>query len=372
MFFLEKGEVEVSGKDGLVYHKLQRGQYFGESALIPAHDLSTATAVTFCDVFELSREDFQDICVRAIPQLLEQSLTASIQSSLCQTMVIHNNISQNLKERPKCCTFLHGNIIIPSHQHLKEGVPTKSEYSRPAYMYGPDSGFRAFWDIVLVFVITFNLWKIPFSIAFPEYHLSSAFNYFPDVILFLDMYLNYQSFAFYDESELTFDRLKVKSHYMSSRFKFDTLATLPYEWLCTLILQSSEHASIMTLLRVPRMLWVIRLPKALNTIFCYLEDKDVNISSLKLIEFLSGVMMIAHFAAVGFIVTATMHSDTKFKCDTTGVESVGCKWKGTWIERQISDNKLPADGGNSLQQYLRAFNWSLPTLVVGKVMIPNS
>ena len=40
------------------------------------------------------------------------------------------------------------------------------------------------------------------------------------------------------------------------------------------------------------------------------------------------------------------------------------KWKGTWIHRQMKNMKLPRSGGTSLQRYLRAINWALPTLVV--------
>jgi len=89
------------------------------------------------------------------------------------------------------------------------------------------------------------------------------------------------------------------------------------------------------------------------------------LAGLRLVEFLSGVILIAHWAACGFFLIARLKSRQN---DCLGVVErdalAKCLWKGTWINKQIYDGKLPNDGGVTWQHYIRSFNWALPTLVV--------
>ena len=371
MYFMEKGEAAVIGKDGLVHCILRRGHYFGERALLSANFSSTVKALTYCDVFELSREDFQQICDTNLPLQSHESLNAAIQNLLQETRIMNTNIMRNFKHRPKCCTRVSRDFFPLLSNQMGS---TSTSNIAPRTLYSPDSTFRAIWSIVVVLAIIFNLWMVPYRIAFPtsgNIQASRWFDWVPDILLVLDMYLNSFRFAFYQDGGLIFDSKEVQSHYLSSRFKLDLISILPYELIYVLASHQNVKMSTLALLKIPRMFWVVRLPKNLNNVFRHLEDRDVNLSSLKLVEFLSGVIMIAHLASCGFIIVARSKSD-RVVCDMPRMGFAGCEWKGTWIERQIQNIKLPNDGGNSLQQYLRALNWALPTLVVGTSYITFS
>ncbi len=364
MFFLEKGKAAVIGKDGLVHCVLRRGQYFGEGALLSAKISSTVRALTYCDVFELSREDFQEICDSNLPHESQATLNTAMCRSLKQKGIMNTNIMRNFRDRPKCCTRVSRDFYPLTSSNQVEST----EDSKVAFgaLCSPDSTFRAFWSIVIVLAIAFNLWMIPFRIAFPSGHMKSVwYDWVPDIFLVLDMYLSCYIYAFYEDGAgLIFDSSRVKENYFRSRFKHDVISTLPYELIYALASNREANMTIVALLKIARIGWIVRLPKNLNNIFRYLEDRDFHLSSLKLVEFLSGVILIAHVACCGFIIIAKSNSNNT-DCDVLNLAFEGCKWKDTWIERQIQSIKLPSDGGDPLQQYLRSLNWAIPTLVVG-------
>jgi len=371
IYFMEKGEAAVVGKDGSVHCILQRGGYFGEGALLSARlSSSSVKALTYCDVFELSRDDFQEIVDVAIAPALQRSLHADIKDSLRRNDDINRNIMKNFKERPKCATRVSREFLPTESIGMQR---RQASGSKKPTLYSPDSVQCTVWNVIVVLAIVYNLWMVPFRLAFSLSRLVPWIDWSLDCILGLDMFFSYCKFAYQQDGELIFDLPHVKSHYVKTRVKLDILSTLPLDLVYVLAAYSNPSTSIISLLRIPRLIWVIRVPKFLDEIFRFLEDTDTSLAPLKLVEFLSGVILIAHWAGCGFYALARMNSGTT-GCDSSilqndvvvswATELAECKWEHTWISRQIKNFKLPMDGGNSWQQYLRALNWALPTLVV--------
>eukprot|EP00762_Andalucia_godoyi_P006368 ANDGO_05937.mRNA.1 Cyclic nucleotide-gated cation channel subunit A len=63
MFFISRGEVEVVSEDGaVVYARLKEGSFFGEIALVTSGKRTASVrAATYCDLFVLMKEDFDEV-----------------------------------------------------------------------------------------------------------------------------------------------------------------------------------------------------------------------------------------------------------------------------------------------------------------------
>jgi len=370
MYIMEKGEAAVVTKDGFVHCVLQQSSYFGEGSLLSARkSSSTVKALTFCDVFELNCDDFKDIVAATMSSKFSADLNNNINSSLKKSQQMNGNIMENFRHRPKCKGRVSREFWTVDSD-ISSRISGRNNSKRSL---NPDNVFCFLWNVLLLAVIMYNLWMVPFLLSFDSSsHGLQCINWSFDCVLAIDMYLSCCIFGFHREGELVLDRAQMKARYFASRLKIDALSIIPLDLVYTLVLPGNERTIEAALCRLPKMLWIRRLPSVLNTIFRYLEDTDTNLAPLKLVEFLSGVVLIAHWAGCGFYATARVASDLqncKFEVANRdvipwSVELAKCSWKNTWIERQIENIKLPIDGGEILQRYLRAINWALPTLVV--------
>jgi hypothetical protein len=364
MYFMEKGEAAVVAEDGFIHCILRQSNYFGEGSLLSARASSTTVkALTFCDVFELNRDDFQDMVTATLSSMSKTDLNGDINASLKKSQHINGNIMQNFRDRPKCKSRVCRDFL---------SVDSKSESRGTSKGTTNPSDFSCFlWNIIVLTAILYNLWMVPFQISFDtSSHILRYVNWSLDCVFALDMYLSCFVIGFRREGELILDPVQMKARYKRERLRQDILSTIPYDLVYVLILQSGGAVEV-AMCRLPKMLWITRLPSILNEIFRFLEDTDTNLAPLKLIEFLSGVVLIAHWAGCGFYAVARLSSESQ-NCDDAPnkdvlfwpVELAQCRWKDTWIERQIENIKLSDNGGDTMQRYLRAVNWALPTLVV--------
>ena len=373
MYFIEKGEVAIIAENGMAFCVLENGDYFGESSLISAAVLtSSAKALTYCDVFVLQKEDFQGVMEEFVSFDRQKEITESMMATMKKKMQLNNNITRNLTQHPKSGTLVS---MIDTTQ-MRKGEDGRIKCTSGALPirvpYHPGSKFLLLWNAIVVMSHVYNAWTVPFRLAFkidPSYYLDSFF----DCLLVMDMYLNYCKFAFLRGGEFVDDIERVKSNYITNQFKLDFVSILPYDIIYYIIAGSRNSFTVMACLRASKLFLIVRLPQLLSSIFTFLEDTNVNIASFRLVEFLSGVVLIAHWAACGFYAFARLKND-ELTClglyndsrisITEGNEVAECLWKNTWIQRQIIYGKIPHDGGTVWQRYLRSFHWALPTLVV--------
>jgi hypothetical protein len=77
MYFLSSGEVEVLTEKGGCVNTLTGGAFFGELSLLKAgRRTATVKAITFCDLFVLSKEDFDEV-LKFYPELASQMKAVS-------------------------------------------------------------------------------------------------------------------------------------------------------------------------------------------------------------------------------------------------------------------------------------------------------
>ncbi|EED93131.1 cation channel, partial [Thalassiosira pseudonana CCMP1335] len=208
------------------------------------------------------------------------------------------------------------------------------------------------WNTFLFLICVYKSWIIPFRIAFKT-SASSITDWVFDAFFLGDMLLHYCYVAYTEDGELVTELSMIKRHYLRERLKMDFISTFPFDLLAYLILprDSSWSIGVEELLRLLKLLRFGRYFGTVESIFTLLMDKG----------FLSGVILIAHFAACGFYAFARW-KNSNAKC--SNILPTECLWEGTWLKKQIVNGKLPIDGGVTWQQYIRSFNWALPTLVV--------
>jgi hypothetical protein len=179
------------------------------------------------------------------------------------------------------------------------------------------------------------------------------------------MYVNYRFVAYSEDGEAIVEVDKIKRNYMARRFKMDIITSCPFDLVAYLLLprmtSSIIRLDIPDILRVLKLLRFPRYFVVIEKLFAVLQSKNISLAPFRLVEFFSGVILIAHLAACGFFAFARWN---KNESCLESMSDVSCQWDGTWINRQIYNGKLPADGGEVWQQYIRSFNWALPTLVV--------
>jgi len=363
MFFIERGEVVVSSMDNIPFCTLSRGDYFGESCLIGATvRVATVRALTYCDCFVLSNDDFREVIENYFsPE--RKNITNAVAETIRSKSRRNSSISRNIIEHPKCQRNTTG-----EGSDLTEIVAKRSRNAK----IQPDSKLKSAWSIILLTVCVYNAWSIPFRLAF----MSSSYyiiDWTLDIIFVSDMFLNYMHFSHFQEGELISETEKVKRHYMKGNFKVDVLSTLPFDIIAYIWLKNDARlTAAVAVLRLPKLLRLCRLLQIMGDIFRFLEDLHMNLAPLRLVEFLSGVILIAHWACCGFYALARL-KNSHVNCDgldtggdviTWGTAFAECRWENTWVQKQIMNGKLPVDGGEPWQLYIRSFNWALPTLAV--------
>ena len=365
MYLIEQGSVHVTTKDhSISFCILTKGDYFGESCLLGAQctRLATVIALSYCDCFILSKDAFDEV-MESYMAHERFSIIDGTASIIHQKVKKNSNITDNFKNRPKCERITGGMIFSC----------IESTVSHQKAHFHPDSKFRKGWNVILLIVFVYNLWCIPFRIAFesniPFYIMDWPF----DLLLLFDMYLNCFEFTFIRNGELIVDKESIKHNYFHDRFRSDICSTFPFDLLVTVSLNHSSHkALIVAILRAPKLLRLQRLTDTFYDILRTLEENNVGVAPIQLVCLLSGVCLVAHWAGCGFYAFARWKNANEACLDLMVLDSelhLGnlyseCRWLNTWMEKQIINGKVPHEGGSTFQRYLRSFHWALPTLVV--------
>ena len=345
MYIIQRGTLEVSCSQlrGPI-RILSSGDFFGESCLLGSKtNRATVTAVEYCDCFHLSKDDFNEV-IDGSPAA--QTMKVNLANFIMESQASNRRAFENMSRYPKC-------------KELLLGSEEESEVSTHKLL--PDSPLNLTWNAFLLAICIYNAWIIPFRLAFEHARQSLFVDWTVDVFFVLDMILNYQYVSYFQDGELVTDVTKIKRNYMLGRFKMDLISTFPFDIVALLLLPKEASWSIVVQdgLRLLKLLRLRRHFGTLDTIFSFLLDHHITLAPLRLAEFLSGVILIAHIAACGFF-TFARWKHCQADCTAGSAEC----WEGTWIMRQIYNDKLPQDGGSVWQLYIRSLNWALPTLVV--------
>ena len=98
MYFIQRGNVEVITEDGTVVTHLSEGAHFGEICLLmDERRVASIKATTMCDLFSLSKKNFQDL-LEEFPEM--RPFFETIAKKRLSNIGIHENEQH---DRSKCC-----------------------------------------------------------------------------------------------------------------------------------------------------------------------------------------------------------------------------------------------------------------------------
>ena len=375
MYLIERGKIFVTSEDRkVIFAVLERGDYFGESSLLTGEKrIATVFSPGYCDCLVFTKVAFDKIMTEFPIQ--KNILVRQIQKELGKKTKTDTAVEKNLKS--------HEKLLSTQTKEESSDIHFDTKITKAH----PDSGWRIFWGVILLLVVLWYSFKIPFQIAF-AYSLTPTFfvvDYVLDFLFLSDIYLRCKVFAYNDGGKLVQDSCDITSHYFRTDFKKDAFASFPYEIFGVLLamLLPEGHQSEM----VVALAWC-RLPKLLRVfdlkIYASVLEKvlvEVGMSrgnnGVKLIKLLVVVVIIGHFAACFFFLSAFSRNDNWETCDGLPDDDGNgtfvfmglvsefsmCKWDGTWVQLQVEDDKVEGHG-DAIDFYIRAFNWALPTLVV--------
>ena len=288
MYLIKHGTVAVttSSVSGAL-RILSSGDFVGEGSLLGSSlSGATITAQNYCECFSLSHEDFDDALFdSSVADLVKIDLA----NHLIRARTRNKRASENLCRHPKALRLAIGCA------ESSEAVASDRAGSRTIKA---DSLLLLTWDVLLLAICVYNAWMIPFRLAFSGLsRLTLTIDWILDVFFLVDMVLRYRFVSFEQGGELVTDPTRISRNYMANRFVLDFISTVPFDMAVYLMLPREPWALVLE--ESLRILKLIRLGRhfgTLESLFLYLHDHGVHsLALLKLVEFLSGVIMIAHW-----------------------------------------------------------------------------
>jgi len=261
MFFIEDGSVHVVSADGqTIYSTLEKGSFFGETALFTNANrtASIKVASSFCTVYILTKDDFHD-------ELASSGIDAKLLEENFQNLQVANKkrnaaVTTNLSKAADPSCKLHRLLGGKETQKL-----TYLDYLR--LQLPPNCYFRIVWNFIgMCFLLYYSL-SIVFYMAFTfgskvDYYVHHIlwFDCLVDAYWIVDIVLKALIFPFKEnmlQDQINTDGDAIWQHYRSSgHFYIDAIASIPLEFL-NLILGVSKFrfsTRLIHLIRVPHLI----------------------------------------------------------------------------------------------------------------------
>ena len=302
MYLVERGRVSISEgrgseKKGLTFGILSDGDYFGEAGLLQDTPRShTCTSIGYTDLFKLTRSHFRDamggLNVVEREQCI-QRIERCHQEKLQRNMNVMDNIDELIKRNRDTMGFTASNTKQINQAHWQH----------------PDSKFRLGWDMLILFIVTYNLVAIPFRLGFSSAEGPSTFvfDWILDAFLVQDVVFNLRYFAFVVEGQV-YDRKKdIRRAYINAQaqeaggFIPHLLCSLPYDLLAPILAMSTSIPLGLALAacRIPKLVrarWLLPLVAR----FEYFIEKTkflISVGTIKIAKLFVGVFIVSHWTA---------------------------------------------------------------------------
>ena len=286
-----------------------------------------------------------------------------------------------------------------------EGRVSKGTLFRPfrEQLNDHESFLRQLWGTVILITILYHAVIIPVRVAWlpPWPGLSYYyFDWFTDLVFLLDAVLAAAFIPFIADGNLITDRAKIFERYRKQRLTLDLTSCAPWD-VFSMLAAPTWESRFLANSRVPKLFRMLRLFPMLHALSPTFEaaHNALGLTAVTMMKLLIGVVLVTHWAACIFYMLARYRvSDGVTVCsalnggknetdlvwigdppnhvgecadpetDPCVAADTDCLFHNTWIEMQYKQGYLGYDTwiGPDAQtdQYIRALNWALPTLVV--------
>ena len=161
-----------------------------------------------------------------------------------------------------------------------------------------NSPHKTNWDLIVMFLATYNCFQIPIEVAFDpvvlEQPILKGFGVFIDLMFFVDMIISFRT-TYIDErtGQEVKDLKMLANYYLRNQFLIDFLATVPFDTFAELILGDAGFFKFLGALKLVR---VMRLSKVIT----YLRSTEETKAILQLCKLVFYLIMYVHCFGCGW------------------------------------------------------------------------
>ncbi|XP_071956713.1 uncharacterized protein [Antedon mediterranea] len=326
MYFIRRGTCEIMSKDMTrVVSTIGPGHYFGEVGLIFG-DYRTATvrAASYCEVLMLQRPALDEV-LDHFPLIAKQFKEAAENKN--HLLDLQKACKQKEKQEVRTAASVldedssyEATVHKPSDASVKVFDVNTDDYLNPfreLNIFGrifskllmsrallSDGKYCKWWEILRVAVALISTFTITLQACFLHTDVALwGFNYFLDIICYVDMYLKFHMAFNNSNSVQVTHPLSTAKHYLRTNFVLDLLAIFPTELIAYAVLRtfSGDSVHIYALVRVNRLLQLYRVPLAFN----YLESGvERETDSIRKVKFLFYLLIFIHLLACAWYFNA--------------------------------------------------------------------
>lgn len=229
------------------------------------------------------------------------------------------NHPQFIKEEITNNEYYDENFDIPPYEKLNRKLfrrericDTDTEESdsedenKTRWIILPDNKYKKIWDILIIIIILYSATFTPYNIAFIDSDSDEVIEVIIDVIMWIDLFLNFFTAYTDGEENLVKNRKKIIIKYLKTWFIIDLLSVFPFTQLVKK--DNSYVARISKITRLPKFYKVLKLFKILRmtkikkegnaiTLIKFILDKlKLNANIEKLIYFSLAFFLLSHLS----------------------------------------------------------------------------
>lgn len=204
--------------------------------------------------------------------------------------------------------------------------------------FHPEDKLIKFWKVLIVFVIIYNAFVVPFRIAFKNRFdgIWVGFDLVGDLLLVADIFWRFH-IGYFADGEYIQDKKKISQRYQTRNFKIHLLASFPADLIARIFMPNSLQF-IISILRLPRLL---RLAQCYRIFSKWETNININPSLMRMCKLLILIILINHWVA--------------------------CIWFliGNWEASLSGDSWLinkSLQSVNTSTQYINSLYWAITTL----------
>jgi CRP-like cAMP-binding protein len=251
------------------------------------------------------------------------------------------------------CSYFGRQMISVDNVSLRYEL-LMNRFNNPAWfkLIFPDSGFKSFWDILMVLLVAYTGIYAPFRTAFMSYQSSDtlfAFETITDILLLMDIFITFATPYERMDGSLECNWQKIRKNYVMSYFFFDVVAIIPFQVLEPVLtsgffILDEFHQNLLlkqvALLRIFRTLKVFKLFKYTALIFKLVEKLHLKPTQSRIFVILWGALLLVHIFACVFYLASRYEGHTS----------------NTWVSNRGDEDN------DYFQAYINTLYWAFQTL----------
>ena len=262
MYFISKGLVSVIATDNTtLIASLNEGSYFGEIGILITNIRTVSIkALALCLFYTIRKDDLLKILDLYPDQMAflmavakQRMLTTNPEDLIEDLDSNFNGICDEINPLNKVPLNSNNLAVNSANTKIKWNM-TRDFPKSKKFIIIPFSQFYYIWIFFVTLAWIYNLFFVPFAIAF-EYQFefyNSPIDALSLLIYTLDIFFTIKT-AFNNKFEITLDMNEISSDYIRSRFIFDTIWIIPFDYIFTIFTADEQIISFWRLNRLIKM-----------------------------------------------------------------------------------------------------------------------